>query len=466
MVFKICLVVFLLSASLSGVIGDLSCEFLYDEIEDVERIYVCLVRKQIFRNESDLEVVAGLHQLNRVDADVTTVIAWDSTFEVFPSLITQNFPNLWEMYLTKSGIKTFYREIVNGGRLRKLDLGFNEISTIPAGTFASCTDLYNLSLNDNQIEVFNADMFEGLPELHVLDLRNNKIKTIFTENAKLDKLSYFYLSGNQIETIPNGFFDKMPALGKLALSNNLISHWNASTFTNASNLMTLLLDGNLIASVDDDAFANLPYLQELSIGSLLEKIPEFQNLPSLTDLILDNNRIREVSLQSFMNMTRLSLLKIDNNRIENINFTDDGRTNGFSYMTTLSLKNNSITNLPPNAFEVFYSLLNLDLSENNIQQLSDNFFRSNRVGPTLDVTNNNISRIEKNALRVGGQSLTVKGRGNFCFNEDLKIEWGINEYLMDIVFRDCFSSTGTASTVILNFFVLFSSVFFCLFLKQ
>lgn len=455
MVFRIFLVTILLSAALNEVIGDLTCVFDFEDLDDNGRFYTCYVNNQIFRNERDLEVVTGLHLSFREDADVSAMIARESTIELFPSLIGNNFPNLQMIDLAGCEVKTFYREVENCFRVKQLDLSHNKISNIPAGTFKACISLFNISLNDNQIENLDIESFAGLSELYALNLKNNKIKTISATILRFDKLTYFYLSGNQIEAIPSGFFDAMPSLLELTLSNNQISHWNSSIFTNASSLTILLLDGNLIANLDDDAFENLPKLQKLSIGSLLEKIPEFQNLSNLFDLNLDNNRIQEVSLKSFVRLPRLAHLNINNNRIETINFTAFENDQFFPYMTALSLKNNSIKTLLPNAFTIFFSLLHLDLAENKIQQLNDNFFKTNMKGPSLDVTNNNISRIGKDALRIGSDTLTLKGKGNFCFDTDIKI-----------CIKNCFDSTGAASTSILNVFVLFSSIFFCLLLKQ
>lgn len=103
-------------------------------------------------------------------------------------------------------------------------------------------------------------------------------------------------------------------------------------------------------------------LRHLSIGSLLEKLPVFTNLPELVNLTLINNRIQEISLQSLVHFRKLMFLNMNNNRIETVNFTAANSSQVLSRMSDIELKNNSITTLPANAFANLTYLYFLDLS--------------------------------------------------------------------------------------------------------
>uniref|UniRef100_A0A182P6H3 LRRCT domain-containing protein n=1 Tax=Anopheles epiroticus TaxID=199890 RepID=A0A182P6H3_9DIPT len=93
---------------------------------------------------------------------------------------------------------------LSGGQLRYLNLGHNQITTIPDKVFGNVSQLEELDLSINRIEMLSTDALAGLPNLKRIDLSGNfitKIEVNAFSNAL--QLRHLILSNNSLGTFFN-----------------------------------------------------------------------------------------------------------------------------------------------------------------------------------------------------------------------------------------------------------------------
>lgn len=126
-----------------------------------------------------------------------------------------------------------------------LDVRFNSIGELRAGTFHGLKHLDSLLLNDNHIKHVPANAFEGAPNLRILYLYKNRIEHISPGAfAHLPKLEQLYLHYNRLTDIAKGTFNDLPSLERLFLHNNMLKRLPADAFQNVGSMTRLRLDSN------------------------------------------------------------------------------------------------------------------------------------------------------------------------------------------------------------------------------
>ncbi|XP_056015635.1 leucine-rich repeat-containing protein 15-like isoform X1 [Ostrea edulis] len=165
--------------------------------------------------------------------------------------ILDNLANLQHLNLRRNKLTTIpeliFETLVN---LQFLDLRWNQITTIPDGIFETLVNLQHLYLWDNLISTLPNGMFDGLTNIHTLNMGGNKITTlpngIFDTLVKLRELS---LGANQIATLPNGIFDALLNLKTINLYSNEIRKLPNGIFDALVNLQDLYIYRNQIATI-------------------------------------------------------------------------------------------------------------------------------------------------------------------------------------------------------------------------
>ncbi len=191
------------------------------------------------------------------------------------------------------------------------------------------TNLRTLELGGNQINKITG--FDNLTLLSSLFLYTNQIENIEgLEN--LQNLRYLYLAGNKIQ--------KLEGLIKL------------------ENLIEVYLHINNISKLE--GLSGLKVLSKINLSSNLVREIELQDLPSLTWLSLDRNRIERIG--GIENLISLKHLHLENNYIRKI----EG-LNALKNLTLLHLENNQIDKIA--GLESLVNLKNLDLQRNKIEKV-------------------------------------------------------------------------------------------------
>ncbi|KAL0105107.1 hypothetical protein PUN28_016635 [Cardiocondyla obscurior] len=128
-----------------------------------------------------------------------------------------------------------------------LDLRFNSITEVRAGSFHGFDKLHTILLNDNHIRQLSVGAFEGASNLRILYLYKNRMESIAPGAfAGLARLEQLYLHHNHLREIRPGTFNDLPALERLFLHNNKLHRLPADAFVNVGPMTRLRLDSNAL----------------------------------------------------------------------------------------------------------------------------------------------------------------------------------------------------------------------------
>ncbi|XP_044733835.1 peroxidasin isoform X3 [Chrysoperla carnea] len=128
-----------------------------------------------------------------------------------------------------------------------LDLRFNKIRDIPAGTFRGLKHLDTLLLNNNMLTSLRDGAFAGLTSLRYLYLYKNRISHIDPAVFQgLPRLEQLYLHYNDLKQFDAKVFSSIPSVDRLFLHNNRITHIPSGSFKDMPALKRLRLDSNAL----------------------------------------------------------------------------------------------------------------------------------------------------------------------------------------------------------------------------
>jgi len=146
------------------------------------------------------------------------------------------------------------------------------------------------------------------------------------------------------------------------------------------------------------AFANSSSLSEIVLRNNMIRILEvnsFSNMENVKKINLDHNSIQEINREVFNNLPKLENLFFDSNEIFIIH---DFAFKDLDRLTELGLKKNNLTVLAREVFTGLSSLLRLDLQENLIEFLGDHVFADMPNLYDVDLSGNQIRSISSSAF--------------------------------------------------------------------
>ncbi|KAK7121506.1 hypothetical protein R3I93_022557 [Phoxinus phoxinus] len=215
------------------------------------------------------------------------------------------------------------------------------------GTTASCPSV--CSCNVNQTDCSDLNQLASL-------------------NSILDQLpfntSYLNLSKNNFTIVEPGSFSNLSILQHLDLSRNLLSTINPGSFSNFSGMVHLDLSRNLLSTVSPSSFSQLNNLEFLDLSeNVLVRLPVslFSDLGSLTELVLRDNRLKELNPDQFKGLTELRHLDLSLNSLISM---PTHLLDGLRNLVWLSLVGNKLRTLQRTTLEPATALQNLLLDGN------------------------------------------------------------------------------------------------------
>lgn len=246
----------------------------------------------------------------------------------------------------------------------------------------------SLNLSHTRITLVRRGDFSDLPNLQELLMMNNcpppsrcEMQIDYHAFSGLSKLQFANLSGNSLKSIP--WFPE--SLKVLDLQKNHI--FSISSSLGTPQLEALYLTWNCFYAnpcnqdfhISEDLLRNLPRLKHLALGyNNVTSVPK--GLPgSLKHLNLRENAITEIPEGAFANLTKLEFLSVEWNcqRCDHAArpcFPCPGNRplklhphSFYSYnssITYLSLRGNSLQEIPQGLFQPLKKLKQLDLSDN------------------------------------------------------------------------------------------------------
>ncbi|XP_032684432.1 leucine-rich repeat-containing G-protein coupled receptor 4-like [Odontomachus brunneus] len=252
----------------------------------------------------------------------------------------------------------------------------------------------SLDLSNNEIAEIREATLNDLPAgLTDVNFLGNKIHRIWSEVIENEHLKSLNFKDNLIEEIEDNAFGKTKLHGLYLVDNQLESLNFVSTLP--KTLTDLVLNGNRIISVPDGVFTKLSrliylYLEDNKIETLRNNT--FQGLMSLHKLMLMRNRVTTIEPAAFKSLTALRVLDLSHNSVNNLH-------NGtFAELTALKELNLAWNKITEASFANLPSTLNfLYLNDNEIERLEEgSFVRTPRL--SLSLTGNRISSIARSAF--------------------------------------------------------------------
>lgn len=281
-----------------------------------------------------------------------------------------------------------------GANLRTLDLSNNSVDALPSSAFSGLSRLQTLNLQGNAISFVADRALEGVTSLTTLHLSDNKLVSLPPELfSDARDIKEVYLRNNSINVLAPGLFNDLTQLLVLDLSSNeLTAEWvNGATFTGLLRLVVLDLSHNRIAKLD---------------GAV------FRDLYSLQILRLEDNLIEVVPDNTFSSLYNLHTLILSGNKLS---FIDSSTFDGLYVLSLLSLDNNAIQSVHSAALRNSSSLQDLHLNGNKLVTVPPALANLPQL-KTLDLGENHISDIVNSSFsdlqQLFGLRLTDNNIGN------------------------------------------------------
>lgn len=291
--------------------------------------------------------------------------------------------------------------------------------------YAHTTD-WNITYTESEY-IFNAPLeklnsinkLQTIKSAYILTMNNNNIPTLCSGTiANFPNLVLLELINSNIENIEAGAFKNMSVNAVLHLDRNKLTAVRTGVFAGLE-IASLYLDDNQISLIEADAFDNMPNLELLSLtmNSITKWNSEwFKGTPHLTYLYFGENKISQIPEYALKHIaeftTNSSVLSLENNRINDIH---PEAFRGVKHFGKIILHGNKLKDLPDNLLDNIESVILLDLRRNKLGCLSDEMLTS--------VKNVKIVKLQNNPLE------------NSCENrvQQVKEKENINVYLHDPV---------------------------------
>ncbi|XP_077582168.1 leucine-rich repeats and immunoglobulin-like domains protein 1 [Stigmatopora nigra] len=266
----------------------------------------------------------------------------------------------------------------------------------------------SLNLGHNKLTAINVEVFDHLTNLRELRLDHNELTSIPELGQTASKIVALYLHHNKIRTIEGVRMRDLVSLETLDLSNNDITELRGHSFPSGLQIRDLYLSNNKINTLELGALDHLgSTLQVLRLSrNRVSQIPmrAFQ-LPRLTQLELNRNRIRQVEGLTFKGLSNLEVLKLQRNSISKLT---DGAFWDLAKMKVLHLDYNSLTEVNSGSLYGLTSLQQLFLSNNSITRINPDGWKFCQKLRELNLSYNNLTRLDEGSLAELGELQTLR----------------------------------------------------------
>ncbi|CAL4124847.1 unnamed protein product, partial [Meganyctiphanes norvegica] len=340
--------------------------------------------------------LVGITRLERLDLGVNNI--W-----TLPKRILCPLPALQHLNLTTNRLQEV--SVVGvvgscGAHLVTLDLSFNDLVILPKTGLIGLRSLRELYIQYNKISRVEHGALMGLANLNVLNMSSNRILTlppnVFNETTELREL---YIQNNILNTVPPGLFAALTHLTALDMSHNHLTsaQITAVTFHRLFRLVVLNLNHNRLSHVNSDMFRDLSDLQvlDLSYNELTVVTDKaFKSLNNLHHLDISHNQLHSVGKHSLSGLHTLSALLLAHNNISSI------ALKAFENITSLKdlhIEYNALKDIPE-SFSELTSIRTLRVSQNIIRTIKSGDLTKLGSLVHLDISHNALKVICKKCL--------------------------------------------------------------------
>ncbi|XP_076448716.1 uncharacterized protein LOC143285376 [Babylonia areolata] len=402
--------------------------------QDVDTLSLLNLQANTMTSIPDLSSLPGLKKLYLEANQIQ-----NATFpEGYVSLKALNAIVLSNNNITVLTNQTFAM-LSNSSSVRRLEIARNGLKNVSAGALRPLSFLQSLKIGWNPLDGRQLqNVLEGLSQdlnLESLDIRSINL------GGTLPSLSFSILSRTPLRTlifnhntlrrIPERAFAHLPKLVQLDLSSCKVQEVADNAFMDLPDLQNLFLNDNPdITSVPKNLPANLLrlYLQGDGISAL--RRGDFQDLTQLRELYLSKNAIYEVAEDSFVGLMNLRILHVQSNKLS---YIPSKLLFPLTNLRTLILKNNNIRSLKPSpgAMTAQAELTFLDMSGNQCSYIPYELFSQLGSLQTLLLDDNELDGLISGDAR--GQIL-----GHLSKLQKLGLSNNNLHYIHDAQFRNLF----------------------------
>ena len=305
-----------------------------------------------------------------------------------------------ELVLSHSNITEIHQNaFTNFPYLIKLYLDYNKLhdEDIARG-LTQAPNLYHLDLTSNHLTRVPDLHGKNFPLLTELHLPHNDITSLRREHLRnMSVLKTLVLKGNELEIIENDAIAECPYLSYLNLDQTHITH--LPSLRNTSHLRSLHVSDCRLESLSHDLCEHSPSLVILrAADNRIREIPPLSGCGDLFSVTLDHNEITRIENSTFAGLNVLELLKLQHNSITEL---PDGVFKDLGNLRFLHLQHNQIRDLPARVFANSPRLTVLNVSFNRIRELRKDLFRNNTELEVIALNNNGIQGIHSEAFPPG-----------------------------------------------------------------
>jgi len=301
--------------------------------------------------------------------------------------------------------------------IERLDVSNNKIEKLRDGSFLDIISLQEMSLANNRLTLMQRAAFHRLPRLKKIDLSNNRIRNfhsdVFSDTPVVEEL---LLRNNQISKVTDVSFmiDSLPLLHLLDLSQNLIEEIPYGAMRGYPRLEKLFLSDNQISDLSEDAFADLPSLTDLNLNS--NKLTSSSidgavfSLPNLKSLDISDNKLNKINKQLLRSLSALKRLNLAENMLTTI---EPGTLQTVKHLDYLNISYNNLREVSPAMFEGLTKLFELDLSHNELVTLTDHTFIDQKDLEFVDLSFNQIQLVSSHLFAKTNRMRFLDFSSNF-----------------------------------------------------
>ncbi|XP_013411236.1 toll-like receptor 3 [Lingula anatina] len=353
-----------------------------------------------------------------------------------------NSLNLDKIGLNVYNLTGDYFVHLSNSNVTELSLNGNTMTVVHHTAFLPLKHLRTLNLGNCDIETFQ---LVNLGQLQTLKLPSNKLQSFEILSEILEKclkLSELDLSSTFKETGDEDCVIKNHgSLRSLTLSRNNLC--KSIVLRNMTSLQTVKM-ANVTAKKSFNMakqlhMSMLPSLTTFEFQNnrayLSKKADIFNNVPTLTELCLDNNqfyRILSIDLDILRDLLRplrhLRCLSLTANKLTELPL---GMFDGLANLTTLDLNLNSLRSLPVEIFRHQRQMTDLHLDRNSIFTLSGHMFANLTALKNFNYARNKIicdCNIRSFQSWLATTSVNVQGPRELCFGPEWAQKTPIKEF--------------------------------------
>ena len=240
------------------------------------------------------------------------------------------------------------------------------------------------------------NMIKELPaSTIILSFSYTSMKVLPVKSFKrLTQLRELHLSNNRIIEFPKELTKTyFPSLKVLDLSSNRISELHIQSYNNMASITTLMLNNNQMKIIAKNSFDAFPNLEELNLSdNELRDLPSFQALTNLEIVKFDFNSLTQLPRDGFKGLTNLYVLNVSSNEISII---EDGALKHFKNdELEISLYNNMLTSIGPGLFKEKKSFKSINFAYNIIREVKENTFKGVTVSDQTNGINLQLNKLQ------------------------------------------------------------------------